>query len=157
MGSELPKTAPESVFDLPREQRLELALSLLRRHQRGEDAEAALTAKYPSVPGEMIRTAVHHVYVDGPDAVISFLADAELAIRFSEYEIGYGTTSELLYHVYNWLQFRAILPEGKADLLELLSQLEQAVQDDDRELIRATAKELREIVDGNRSAPDMDT
>ncbi len=141
--------------DLSPDERRELAWALLARPKRSLDGFEALRRKYPSVPEEMVHTAAHHLYEDGPDAVVAFLAEAELAIRDRSYEIGYGATSELLYHVYNWLQFRAILPEGKTDLLALLAQMEQAVKDDDRELIVGTVEELREVLNGDRSPPDV--
>ena len=134
--------------------RRELALALLSRAHPDADGLAALRRKHPSVPEPMLRTAVHHLYVDGPQAAVDFLADAELAIENPSHEVGYGPASELLYHVYNWLLFRAIMPEGKIDLLDLLAQLERAVKDDDRDLILATVAELRDVIDGHRQPPD---
>ena len=144
------------VYRFSEAERQELALALLARPQRIEEGRAALRRKYPSAPDEMINTASHHLYVDGPGAVVDFLAEAELAIRDAAYEVGYGTSWHLLHHVYNWLQFRALIPEGKSDVLDLLSQMEQAVAENDPDFVLATVKELRDVIDGNRGPPDFD-
>ena len=154
--SEITKPERDGIYALSAEERKELAWALLRRPRRGVNGLEAFRLKYPSAPAAMLATAVHHVYVDGPDAVIDFLAEAELAIREPAHEIGYGTSWHLLYHVYNWLQFRAILPEGKTDLVELVKQLKQAVAEDDRDFIVATLQELGDLVDGSRQAPDFE-
>jgi hypothetical protein len=103
----------------------------------------------------MLDTVTHHLFVDGPTAVIDFLADAELAIRDPSHEIGYGPASELLYHVYNWLQFRALLPEGRQDILDLVKDLRQAVDENDHEFLKATLSELEDVVQGSRTPPDF--
>ena len=150
-----PSSNQEDVYLLSLSRRRELALALLSRSHADRDALAAFKRKYPSAPEKMLSTAVHHLYGDGPQAVIDFLADAELAIQNPSHEVGYGPASDILYHVYNWLQFRAILPEGKQLLLELLSQLEGAVKDDDRELILSTVEEFRDVLEGSRQPPEM--
>jgi len=127
-----------------------------RASAEGGRWRAALRRKYPLAPDEMIVTAAHHVYVDGPEAVLDFLAEAELAIRDPEHEIGYGPSSDLLYHVYNWLQFRAILPEGTTQVVELLKQLKQAVAEDDRELITSTAQAVEDVLEGSQNYPDFE-
>lgn len=146
----------KGIYALTATERWELAKALMARPDRIRDGQAALRAKYPRAPDAMIHTATFHVYVDGVPAVVDFLAEAELAIREPGHVIGSGAASELLYHVYNWLQFRALLPDGRADLLDLVRQMRQAVEEDDREFIRATLKELEDVVDGTRDLPDVD-
>jgi hypothetical protein len=155
MTDDVAPREPTGIYALSDAQRWELARALLTRPQRIADGRAALRAKYPQAPEEMIRTATHHVYVDGPGAVVDFLAEAELAIRDPAHEIGFGTASELLYHVYNWLQFRALLPDGRADVLELVKQMRQAVEENDPEFIRATLEDLEQVVEGMRDLPDV--
>lgn len=145
------------IYALSTDERRALALALLARPTRGADGLAAFQLKYPAAPLEMTSTAAHHVYVDGPDAVIAFLADAELAIRNPNHELDYGTTWEVLYHLYNWLQFRAIIPDGTADVIALLKQMKQAVAEDDRDFIVSTAQELESVLEGSRQPPDVDT
>lgn len=143
------------IYALSSAERQALALALLARSDRDRAGWDALQRKYPQAPGEMINTAAHHVYVDGPGAVIDYLADAELAIRDPAHQIGYGPASDLLYHVYNWLQFRALLPEGKSGLLDLLSEIEQFARDDDRDALLRSVEQLREVLDGDRSPPEV--
>lgn len=145
---------PETgIYRFTFQQRRELALALLARAKRAQEGLEALRRRYPAVPDTMVRTAAHHVYVDGPDAVLDFLADAELAIREPDHEIGFGPSSDLLYHVYNWLQFRAILPEGKQDLLDLVEELKEYVHDKDWNAMDKTVQELDDILQGSRTPP----
>src|SRR5690606_22694594 len=148
-------TSPQSgVYDLAPEERRELALSLLNRSDRAKVARGAFRQAYPNAPEEMIHTAVHHLYVDGPVAAVDWLAEAELCLRDPAQEIGYGLTLHLLDHAYNWLQFQALLPEGKAALLALVRQLKEFADDGDMEAVRETVAELESTLEGNRSAPD---
>lgn len=153
--SDQPDT-PHGIYRLTEAERHELALALLARPRRIEEGRAALRSKYPRAPEEMISTATHHVYVEGPGAVVDFLAEAELAIRDPSHEIDFGTSWHLLHHIYNWLQFRALLPDGKSDIVDLLNQMQQAVAENDPEFILATVQELRDVVEGNRGAPDFE-
>jgi hypothetical protein len=94
--------------------------------------------------------------VDGAPAVVAFLADAELAIRHPGHELDYGVTWEILYHLYNWLQFRALLPDARGDLLSLLEDIEYTVEHDDRETLLKAVGELREVIDGHRQQPEVE-
>ena len=140
---------------LSSDQRKELALALLARPQRAEDGLASLRRRFPSASSSMLHTAAHHVYQDGPDAVIDFLADAELAIREADHDLDMGVTWELLYHVYNWLQFRAVLPEGKQDLVDLVAELKEFTKDKDWDAVAKTVQELEDLVEGDRTPPDV--
>ncbi len=145
------------IHALSGDQRRELALALLARPKRAEDGLEALQRKFPTAPSSMVHTAAHHVYEDGPDAVIDFLADAELAIRETDHDLDMGVTSELLYHVYNWLQFRAILPEGRRDLVDLVAELKEFTKDKDWDAVAKTVQELEDLVKGARTPPDVTT
>ena len=149
------KRSINRVWNLTVQQRRELALALLERTNGADDGQAALRRKYPNAPEAMIFTATHHVYGDGPQAVVDFLADAELAIRDPAHTISLATCYEVLYHLYNWLQFGALLPDGSQDLIDLARQMKKAVAEDDREYIAATAEELEQVIEGNRNYPDV--
>lgn len=146
----------KSVYDLTDQERLQLAVALMSRPNRASDGLRALEAAYPGVAYDMAHRAAHHLYNDGPPAVVAFLADAELFLRDPKHQMHYGVVSELLYHVYNWMQFRELLPNGKQHVLELLAELKQFVADDDREAIVATAKELEEALEGDRDYPQFE-
>jgi hypothetical protein len=56
----------------------------------------------------------------------------------------------------HWHMFQALLPEGKADIIEALEDLKQAVQaGDDKEGIVRTIDELRGALAGQRGFPDL--
>jgi len=147
--------APEGVYALTAQQKLDLALALMARADRAEDGRRAFRAAYPEAAEEMIDTAAHHVYSDGAPALVAFLADAELFLRDPRHRMRLGVTYEVLYHTYNWLQFQELLPDGRKNVLELLEQLKQFVAEDDREAIVATAADLEDALNGSRDYPDF--
>ena len=155
MAKTPPDVITDGVYALPRAERRALALALLARTDAPAAGRAAFRQRYPTAPEEMVRTAAHHVYVDGPDAVLNFLAEAELAIREPRHEIHLGVVWELLYHVYNWFQFRELLPQGQQELLDLVAELRQAVEENDMEFVKATLESLEEVVGGTQNAPDI--
>ena len=67
-----------------------------------------------------------------------------------------GVTYEVLYHIYNWMQFRELLPDGRQHILELLAELKQFVEEDDRAAIRSTAQELEDALGGSRDYPQFE-
>ena len=145
----------DGIFALDDAARRELALALLQRSNAPAAGEAAFRQRYPLAPEEMIHTAAFHVYVDGSRAVVDFLAEAELAIREPRHEIHQGVVWELLYHVYNWFQFRELLPHGQQDVLDLVAQLRQAVEENDMEFVKATLEDLEATLGGSQNAPDI--
>jgi hypothetical protein len=155
--AESPGSGKRGIWGLSEDERLQLALALLARPRRIDDGREALRRRYPQAPDVMIDSATHHVYIDGPGAVVDFLADAELAIRGPDHEHDYGVTFHLLYHVYNWLQFRALLPDARRDMLTLLDQIEQAVSEEDREFLLSSVAAFRSVLEGSRGPPDFET
>ena len=147
--------SPDGVYALDEQQQLELAMALMGRAHRADDGKRAFQAAYPEAPEEMARTAAHHVFNDGAPALIAFLADAELFLRDPSHRMHLGITSEVLYHIYNWLQFRELLPDGRRNVLELLAELKQFVAEDDRAAIVATAVELEDALEGSRDYPQF--
>ena len=146
---------PKGIYRLSHEERRKLALALLARPKRDVQGLEAFRKAHPNAPEEMIRTAAFHLYVDGPDAAVDFLADAELFLRDPAHEMSLGPAWELLYHVYNWLQFQELLPSSRQDVLDLLAELKQFVAEDDRAAIVRTAEELEDVLGGSRTPPDF--
>jgi hypothetical protein len=139
-----------------RTEHLALAQALFSRADLGADGRAALAKAYPLASDAMVSTAAFHVYVDGCDAALAFLADAERFLRDPSVELDSGVTWELLHHVYNWHQFRALLPDGKPGVLELLAELKQFVAEDDREALLKTVGALEAVLEGSRDHPDFE-
>lgn len=150
-----PESRRDGISALSREQRWELAYALLQRSDAPSDARRAFARKHPTAPQEMIDTATFHVYVDGPEAVLSWLADAELFLRDSNHELCQGVTAHLLYHVYNWHQFQALLPEGKPGVLERLDDLKQLAADGDLDAVQQVVEEIESLLGGHVDSPDF--
>jgi hypothetical protein len=143
-------------WGLTRDEIQQLAFALLQRADVRVDAEKAFRANYPNAPDSMIHTAVHHVYNDGPDAVIRWLADAELFLRDPSHRLCSGVTSDLLYHVYNWHQFQEMLPVGKPGLIELLDEIKLFVDEGSLDAVKKRVDDLKEMLEGNVNYPDFD-
>ena len=146
----------EGIHGYSREQRLELVRDLFARQNAPADAVEAFRKRFRSAPDEMIKTAVHHIYVDGAEAVLDWLADAELFLRDQDHGLSYATSFHLLYHVYNWHMFQVLLPEGKTDVLDLVKELKQHADDNDLESMKRTVDELEERLTGGSPNPDFD-
>jgi len=148
---------PKGIHLLPEAERLELAVALIKRdpQERWQQGRLALQHRFPTAPETMINTAAFHLYEDTPQAVIDFVADAELALRDPDHEFDLGVSEHILSHVYNWLQFEPLLPTATEDMLELLKQIQECVADDDKEGLLQTVDEFREILEGFQSHPDF--
>lgn len=150
----VPPTA--EALELARKQRLELALALLARRNISADAMAAYKAKYPHAPEVMVHTVVFHAYVDAPNAVIDFLAEAELALRNPDHEISSGVTSHVLYHLYNLLMFQATVPLGPEDLVSTVDEIEGFIKEGDTEAARRALELLKNQVGGMLRPPRVE-
>lgn len=138
-----------------REQRWEIVRTLLQRSDLSNEAERAFRQVFPNTPSEMLKTAVFHTYVDGVGAAIDWLVDLELFLREPNREPDIGMTYHLLYHLYNWYQFQALLPDGQTGVLERLKEIKELVTDGDTEAILATVEELESMFEGSRNYPDF--
>jgi hypothetical protein len=108
-----------------------LMQALLARTAPAADAREAFRHAYPAAPAEMINSAVFHVISDGLGAVVDWLAAVETFLR--EPKPGGPSGSDLwhvVYHLYNWQQFQALLPVGRADLLEALENAKRSLESD---------------------------
>ena len=109
------------------EQKLELARAVFQRGSESHDAAIAAFRKvYPTATDEMITTAYYHIYVDGSDAALDFIAEAEMFLRDPDKD--WLNTYDLLYHTYNWHMFQALLPEVTQDLLAAVDYLKRSVE-----------------------------
>ena len=145
------------LHELPhdRAERWALAAALMARPNLRMVGLEALKQTYPKAPEPILRTAVHHLYGDLPEALVDMLAVTELSLRSPGREVGYGAPYHAIDHLYNFLQFRALLPDGMAGMEALVAQLEELAIDGDLEGIKSTIAELRKRVDGNLTAPDV--
>ncbi|MEH2000367.1 MAG: hypothetical protein V7L00_16735 [Nostoc sp.] len=134
-----------------REQRWEIIRTLLQRSNLSSQAKQAFRQAYPNASEEMLKTAVFHTYVDGIEAVIDWLVDLELFLREPSHQLDIGVTYHLLYHLYNWYQFNALLPDGKAGVLERLKEIKDLASDGDIKAILPAVEELESMFEGDRN------
>ena len=141
---------------LSQDQKVELALALLRRPERRSDGLKMLQQLYPKAPAEMLGTVCHHAFVDLPDGLLDLMAELELSLREPQPYFPVGIGVEALYHLYNLLQFSALLPEGKAGLEELVHQVKEWLEEGDIETALKRLEELEEKLSGAEPPPDFD-
>jgi hypothetical protein len=103
-------------------EKLDLIRALLSRADLSQAGRYAFRQSHSDAPPEMIDTAAFHVYGDGVGAALDWLVAAEQFLRDPSRPLDYGATWHLIYHLYNWLQFPALLPVGRAGVLERLAE-----------------------------------
>ncbi|MEH2237466.1 hypothetical protein [Nostoc sp.] len=138
-----------------REQRWEIVRNLLQRSNLSSEAKQAFHQAYPNAPEEMLKTAVFHTYVDGIGAAIDWLVDLELFLREPSHELDTGVVYHLLYHLYNWYQFNALLADGKIGVLERLKEIKELASDGDIEAILSTVEQLESMLKGDQNYPSF--
>ncbi len=136
--------------------RLELALALLRRPDRRKDGMGVLNRLFPDAPESMKSTAVFHLYSEAPRAAIDFLAEVELSLRDPDPYFSAGMAVDLLYHLYNFIQFGVLVPRGVPDLLDVVSEIRQAIESGEREDALANLEELRTKLEACQCQPDFE-
>ena len=141
---------------LSADQRLELALALLRRPSPHAEGVATLRKLYPAAPEQMLDTASWHAFQELPRAVVDLLAELELSLREPEPYFYAGLGVDALYHLYNVFQFGALLPEGRAGLEELVQEVKECLQNGDHENALKNLESLERKLSACESAPDID-
>ena len=132
---------------------LELIRALLARSEVIECASAAFRQKYPDAPSQMIEAAVFHVFRDGVGAALDWVAASERFLRNPDKGLDYGATWHAIYHLYNWTQFEALLPIGRAGVLERLADIKFFLSESDTVAAAGVVKQLEELFRGNVSPP----
>jgi hypothetical protein len=62
----------------------------------------------------------------------------------------------LLYHLYNWQQFQALLPAGREGVLELLGDAKQFLTEEDTPSARRVLDTLEEMLRGAMNPPEIE-
>ncbi|WP_107668627.1 hypothetical protein [Cyanothece sp. BG0011] len=136
-------------------EKLELIKALMERKDIHLEAKKAFRLAYPNAPDKMIDTAIFHIYVDGIHAALDWLTEAELFLQNPENTITEGSTFHLIYHLYNWLQFKTLLQDTKEDIVEKLNDVKAALEDDDKDAAFELLEELKEQFNGGLNAPSF--
>ena len=146
-------------YKLSREERLQVVnwLFALSWDEVSALAKKRLRASFPTAPPEMLKTAEHHLYVDGKDDALMWLAELGLFLKDNDAEPpSLGVSHQFMYHLYNWFQFRALLPDGKAGLLANVKEARQFIEEGTPEAALGSLKNLEEALDGNLDYPQFD-
>ncbi len=90
------------------EQRLELAVALLRRDplQRRDTSFEFVRKSYPQAADSLIHSIVHHLYWTMPTDFCDLMAYIELCIQDREHHAHNGLIYGVLYNLYNLTQAR---------------------------------------------------
>jgi hypothetical protein len=134
---------------------LDLVRALLDREDTAGAAAAAFRAAYPDSPQSMIEAAIFHVYRDGIGAALEWVAAAERFLRSPDEGVDYGATWHVVYHLYNWLQLQAVLPIGRAGVLERLSDLRLFLTEGDTKAATRVIAQLEELFRGDVEPPNV--
>ncbi|WP_254509752.1 hypothetical protein [Anatilimnocola floriformis] len=144
----------KSVFDLTRDERQELAVAMMQRGvERLALAKKNFEQLYPAAPPEMIKAAVFHVYVDGTDAAVLWLAEMERFLRDPSRTLHSGVTWDLIGHLYSWHMLEALMPAGKPGLLSMLDEISEFAKTGDYEAIPGAIEQIKEMLNGDEDPP----
>jgi hypothetical protein len=136
---------------------MRLIQALMEREDWRETAKQALRKAYPEAPAEMVRCAVYHVYEDGVRAALEWVAAAEQFLQDPSKSIDYGATFHLLYHLYNWQQFQALLPDGRTGVVALLNDIKHFLEkEDDPKAALSTTNDLIRMFEAGLSPPKVE-
>jgi hypothetical protein len=127
-----------------------------RGSDRIELARQMFRVKYPEATEPMVSAAVFHLYVDGVDACVEWLAELERFLADAEHKPSSGASLHLLHHVYNWHQIKSLMPHGKYMMHDLLDDILESVAENDMVGVNNAASELKAILDGNDTAPSVE-
>ncbi|HEV7279499.1 MAG TPA: hypothetical protein VGN57_04730 [Pirellulaceae bacterium] len=146
----------DEAFSRARE-RKELLDAYSARTDRAEAGLQALRQAFPDAPQAMLLAAVHHVFVDGTDAALDWVADAERFLRDPDPQafLHAGRTWDAIYHLYGWLQFQALVPVGRDGVMELTAEIRQFIADNDAESALASLRQLEVLMEGSVDPPTL--
>jgi hypothetical protein len=140
------------------DQRLELAVSLLRRDPlaRRDSSFEVVRKHYPDASDDLIHSIVHHFYWSLPTDLCDLLAYIELCIQDGQHHAHSGLIHNVLYNLYNLLQAEALVPYGRQGVFDWLNEVKECLESDDREGALATLKALIEKFESHDSPPDIE-
>lgn len=141
---------------MKRDEALSLISALLARPNAVEDARLAFAKRFPDAPKQMIDTATYHVCVDGIDAALEWLASIEEFLQKPENGLDYGATWHLLYHLYNWQQFEALLPLAKCGIIEHLGDVKTLLDESSPEAAKQVIERLIQRLSGSLDSPRIE-
>ncbi len=142
-------------FDSAHQRKMKIVQSLIERDDIRRDAREAFKKAYPNAPKCMTEVAIFHVYVDGIGAALDWLVAIENFLRNPDDLINPSKSSHLLYHVYNWDQFLALLPQGYPKIIKLIEDIKASINDDEIDVALDSIEELEESLHARLNNPDF--
>jgi hypothetical protein len=133
----------------------DLVNALIGRTEMIAAAKEAFHKAYPDAPQHMIEAAVFHVFSDGVWAALDWVAAAERFLRDPSHGLDNAATCHLLYHLYNWQQFEALLPTGRGGLLDRLNDIKHFLDEGDDKAAREVLKQLEKMFTGDLTPPQI--
>jgi hypothetical protein len=133
----------------------ELINALLGRSDLLDAAADAFRRAYPDAPSSMIAAAVFHVFCDGIGAALNWVAAAERFLRDPSHGLDHGATWHVVYHLYNWQQFEALMPVGREGVLERLKDIKLFLSEDNPKAAERVLDQLEEMFRGNVPPPGV--
>jgi hypothetical protein len=149
------QVAQRNDVHMKRDEALKLIDALLARPNAIEDARRAFAQRYPDAPKEMIDTATFHVFVDGIDAALVWLASMEQFLQKPDDGLDYGATWHLLHHLYNWQQFDALMPLAKTGIAEHLTDVRTFLDEGNPGAAKETIEHLLKRLSGDLESPGI--
>lgn len=140
---------------LKHDKKLAILRKLLDRENIYDDAFSRLQTAYTHAPKNMINSAVFHLYIEGVHAAIDWLVDAELFLQNPKNNLCESKTYHLIYNLYNWLQFKAILQDSNENLIEKINDIKAAIKDDDWDAALDILEELKDKFNGDITPPNF--
>src|SRR5262252_8128499 len=128
------------------EQRLELAVALLRRDPlaRRDQSFEFVRKHYPQAAEDLLRSIVHHLYWQLPDDLCDLLAYTEMCMRDGDHHAHSGLIHSVLYNLYNLTQAEALVPAGRREVFDWLAEVKQQLEAGDPQGALANLKSLME-------------
>ncbi|MDB9518153.1 hypothetical protein PN466_14475 [Roseofilum reptotaenium CS-1145] len=142
-------------FDSAHQRKMKIVQSLIERDDIRRDARESFKKAYPNAPECMTEVAIFHVYVDGIGATLDWLVAIENFLRNPDNLIPHSKSSHLLYHIYNWHQFLALLPEGYPKIVELVEDIKAYINDDEIDVALDSIEELEDVLQARLDNPDF--
>ena len=151
-----PADDPRWFYKLSDEEKLSLAIVVMRRRDARASGLEVLKKRFPSAPQAMLDSAVFHLYSELPRALRDLCAQIELSITKPEGHLHWGVTYEALYHLYNYLQLEALMPGTQQHLLDHVRDLKECLTEKDLEGATRVLEDIENHLGACIPPPDFD-
>ena len=141
---------------LGKEKLRELAVALIQRTDLKKTTDQGynlLRKEQPETSEVILRSVASDIYEEIPEAIIDLLAWIEWSLQEKKYGLHHGIVYDVLGHIYGWLLFDALLPYGKQEVLDTLSEIKEAIKTGDKEWAMDKITYLVDFFEGGPVSP----